>query len=157
MNRRLILSAILTSAFALISGSGIANTSVDLDSVTAASKAFYKALAVIDDGQAMARVWAHTNYVTYFGPGTRTIIVGWGAQKQYWVKLNKEIPQRAVSLEHARREVNGNVAWEMGEEIGSAKLKDGSPLKVDFIVTNVYEKIGGRWLMVSHHVQPKPQ
>jgi len=26
-----------------------------------------------------------------------------------------------------------------------------------FIVTNVYEKLDGRWLMVSHHVQAKPQ
>jgi len=24
-------------------------------------------------------------------------------------------------------------------------------------VTNVYEKLDGRWLIVSHHVQPKPQ
>lgn len=26
-----------------------------------------------------------------------------------------------------------------------------------FLVTNVYEKIDDRWLMVSHHVQPKPE
>jgi ketosteroid isomerase-like protein len=53
--------------------------------------------------------------------------------------------------------VNGNLAWEMGQETGEAKLKDGTAFKVDFVVTNVYEKIDGRWLMVSHHVQPKPQ
>jgi hypothetical protein len=28
---------------------------------------------------------------------------------------------------------------------------------VDWIATNVYEKIDGNWLTVSHHVQPKPQ
>jgi len=36
-------------------------------------------------------------------------------------------------------------------------MKDGKDAKADYIVTNVYEKIGGHWLMVSHHVPPKPQ
>ena len=48
-------------------------------------------------------------------------------------------------------------AWEIGTESGLAQMKDGSTRKVDWIVTNVYEKIDGRWLTVSHHVQPKPQ
>jgi hypothetical protein len=29
--------------------------------------------------------------------------------------------------------------------------------KANFTATNVYERIDGRWLMVSHHTQPKPQ
>ena len=45
----------------------------------------------------------------------------------------------------------------MGQESGTPKMKDGTDEKVDYIVTNVYEKIDGRWLIVSHHVQPKPQ
>jgi len=36
-------------------------------------------------------------------------------------------------------------------------MKDGTIRRVDWLVTNVYEKIDHRWLMVSHHVQPKPQ
>ena len=48
-------------------------------------------------------------------------------------------------------------AWEIGTESGLAQMKDGSTRKVDWMVTNVYEKIDGRWLTVSHHVQPKPQ
>ena len=44
----------------------------------------------------------------------------------------------------------------MGQESGTPKMKDGKDAVADYIVTNVYEKIDGRWLMVSHHVQPKP-
>ena len=44
--------------------------------------------------------------------------------------------------------VNGNLAWEMGQENGTPKMKDGTDQKVDYIVTNVYEKIDGRWLIV---------
>jgi hypothetical protein len=36
-------------------------------------------------------------------------------------------------------------------------MKDGKGAKADYIVTNVYERIDGRWLMVSRHVQRKPQ
>jgi ketosteroid isomerase-like protein len=112
---------------------------------------------VIDDGTAMEMAWAHTPYVTYAGPTDKSIIVGWDAQKTYWSELNKQSVQRSVALTDQHIHVNGNLAWEMGQETGEGKFKDGSTLKVDFIVTNVYEKISGRWLMVSHHVQPKPQ
>jgi ketosteroid isomerase-like protein len=54
--------------------------------------------------------------------------------------------------------VNGNLAWEMGQESGENKMRDGSMTKNDYIVTNVYEKqANGNWLIVSHHVQPRPQ
>lgn len=128
-----------------------------VDGVKAASKAFYSALAVLDDGAAMEKVWAHTPYVTYVGPRAKSIMVGWDAQKKYWSDTNKLFSQRTVSLSDQHIHVNGNLAWEMGQESGPTKLKDGKEGKADYIVTNVYEKIGGRWLMVSHHVQPKPQ
>jgi hypothetical protein len=46
-----------------------------------ASRAFYSALPVLDDGSAMEKVWANTPYVTYVGPMSDSIIVGWDAQK----------------------------------------------------------------------------
>ena len=129
----------------------------DVDGVKAASKAFYAALAVLDNGAAMEKVWARTDYVTYVGPRSKSIIVGWDAQKKSWEEGNKAFSQRNVSLSDQQIHVNGNLAWEMGQETGQTKRKDGTVFKADYIVTNVYEKIGGRWLMVSHHVQPKPQ
>jgi ketosteroid isomerase-like protein len=102
-------------------------------------------------------VWAHTDYVTYAGPRSKAPIVGWDAQKKYWVDTNKIFSLRAASLSDQQIHVNGNLAWEMGQETGDTKMKDGSSAKVDYIVTNVYEKLDGRWLIVSHHVQPKPQ
>ena len=44
----------------------------------------------------------------------------------------------------------------MVNERGILKFTDGKEERADYIATNVYEKIDGRWLMVSHHVQPKP-
>jgi ketosteroid isomerase-like protein len=95
--------------------------------------------------------------VTYVGPRSTAIIVGWEAQKRYWKGFNRPFLQRTVTLVDAHVRVVGNLAWEIGTESGLAHMKDGSTRKVDWIVTNVYEKIDGRWLTVSHHVQPKPQ
>jgi ketosteroid isomerase-like protein len=159
MNRRnvLSLSAITALGLAVLSGNAIAQQAADLDGVKTASKAFYAALAVLDNGEAMEKVWAHTPYVTYVGPRAKTIIVGWDAQKKYWEDTNKLFSSRDVTLSDQHIHVNGNLAWEMGQESGTPKMKDGKEAKADYIVTNVYEKIDGRWLIVSHHVQPKPQ
>ena len=158
MNRRRILSLSVITALglALLPSIAVAQQK-DMEGVKAASKAFYAALAVIDDGAAMEKVWAHTPYVKYVGPRSKSITVGWDAVKKAWVESNKRTSQRNASLSDQQIHVNGNLAWEMGQESGTLKFKDGKEGKVDFIVTNVYEKIDGRWLMVSHHVQPKPQ
>lgn len=156
MNRRRMLT--LTAMLLALPVSGaLAQQPADIEGVKAASKAFYAVLPVLDDGTAMEKVWARRPYVTYVGPRSKSIIVGWDAQKKYWEDFNKAFSQRSVSLVDAHIHANGNLAWEIGVETGQAQMKDGSTRKVDWIVTNVYEKIDGRWLMVSHHVQPRPQ
>jgi ketosteroid isomerase-like protein len=161
MNRRNTLTLIYTAfawlCIAFPASNAVAQPAADIEGVKAASKAFYAALAVIDNGEAMEKVWAHTPYVTFVGPRAKSIIVGWDAQKKYWVEANKLFSQRNITLSDQQIHVNGNLAWEMGQETGDAKMKDGSTPKSDIIVTNVYEKLDGRWLIVSHHVQPKPQ
>jgi ketosteroid isomerase-like protein len=156
MNRR-ALFALITMLGVLPATTGVAQQTADIEGVKAASEAFYTALPVLDDGAAMEKVWANRPYVTYVGPRNTSIIVGWDAQKAYWEAFNKNFAWRKVSLVEPQVHANGNLAWEIGVESGQAQMKDGATRKVDWIVTNVYEKIDGRWLMVSHHVQPKPQ
>ncbi len=157
MNLRSTL-ALITTLIAIFSNSALAQKAGDLEGVKAASKAFYSALAVIDDGTAMEKVWAHTPYVTLVGPRSKSILVGWDGQKKYWEESNKRFSQRNAVLLDPQVHVNGNLAWEMGQESGENKLRDGSMTKNENMVTNVYEKqANGRWLIVSHHAQPKPQ
>lgn len=159
-HRRSMLTLIITAVawlwIALPLSNASAQPAADMEGVEVASKAFYAALAVIDNGEAMEKVWAHTPYVTYVGPGSKSITVGWEVQKRYWVENNERTSQRNVTLSDQHIHVNGHLAWEMGQETGNVKMKDGVTIKVDFLVTNVYEKIDGRWLVVSHHVQHKP-
>lgn len=128
----------------------------DVEAVRAASLAFYAALPALDDGALMQTVWANERYVTYVGPDSTSIIVGWDEQRRYWKAFNNEFASRSVSIADAHIHVVGNLAWEIGRETGHALMKDGTTRRIDWIVTNVFEKTDGHWLMVSHHAQPRP-
>ena len=102
-------------------------------------------------------MWAHTPYVTYVGPFSKSVVVGWDALEKTWADGDKRFSKRNVTLSDQVIHVSGNFAWEMGQEGGEAQRKGGEPYKADNLVTHIYEKIDGRWLMVSHHAQRKPQ
>ncbi len=158
MNLRNVLRFCGVAVLGLIVASGNAVAqATDVDEVKAASAAFYKALMAKDRGEAMAKVWAHTPYVTYVGPSSKAITVGWEEVGKYWQGTEAVFSEIDVTLSDQVIHVNGELAWEMGQESGTLKFADGKQGKIDFLVTNVYEKLEGRWLMVSHHVQPKPQ
>lgn len=150
------LAAVIVSVMlAGMSASWAQQQTASDDGVKAASKAFYAALSGTDVA-AMKEVWARTPYVVYVGPSSKTIVRGWAAVEAAWEQsfANRS---RSVSLTESYIFTDGNIAWEVGNEIGTVKAKDGSESKSDNIVTNVYEKQNGRWLMVSHHAQSKPQ
>jgi ketosteroid isomerase-like protein len=95
--------------------------------------------------------------LTLAGPRSKSFTVGWDAVKKYWDNADKLFLERKASLSESHIHVNGNLAWEVGQEIGQAKMKDGATQPINFLVTRVYERIGGRWLIVSHHAQPIAQ
>jgi ketosteroid isomerase-like protein len=127
----------------------------DVADATLASEAFYDTLKVLDDGAAMSQVFAPTPYVTFVGPRTKDIIVGWPTLKNYFKKSNAMFTSRQTTLTNRQIHVNGNLAWEVGLEVGENEMKDGNKVLVNWVATNVFEKqANGKWLMVSHHVQP---
>jgi ketosteroid isomerase-like protein len=134
-----------------------AQSTSDITGVQAASQAFYKALAMHDKGKAMAGVWAHTPYVTNIGPRSSSVAVGWDAVSKYWEEFDDVFTSVDVTLSESHLHVNGELAWEIGEEIGKATMKNGAVRKIDHLATNVFEKINGQWLMVSHHANRKPE
>ena len=67
-----------TPLFIVLSTTGaLTEPSTDIEGVKTASKAFYDVVVVVDVGAAMQKVWAHKPYVTYVGPKSTGIIVGW--------------------------------------------------------------------------------
>ena len=148
-------SSALTSALLLGTLFVLPAEADDKSDAIAASEAFYTAIAVLDDGSAMEQVFAQTPYVTFIGPMSKDIIVGWPALKNYFVKANAKFKSRKSNISKRVMRVNGDVAWEVGIEVGESEFMDGKKAPVDWVVTNVFERqADGKWLMVSHHVQP---
>lgn len=149
--------AIMVPLIVALPGNASAQQDDDVAGVVAASDAFYEALATIDDGTAMNGVVAHTPYITLAGPRAEDFIVGIDGWKAYWPAANKLFATRDVVLSEQQIHVDGNLAWEVGSENGTAMMANGEEREVKNLVTNVYEKIDGEWLMVSHHAQPVPR
>ena len=151
-----VAAVIVSVMLAGMPASWAQHQAADETGVKAASAAFYAALSGTDVA-AMKQVWAHTPDVVYVGPSSKSIVRGWAAVEPAWEQSFAASASRRVVLTESYIHTDGNIAWEVGTENGTVRAKDGSESKIDAIVTNVYEHQNGRWLMVSHHVQPKPQ
>ena len=158
-NTILVSKMALSAALVLTAGGAFADQASDIAEVKAADVAFHAALSAMD-AKAMAAVWADKPYVTNIGPSSKTIAVGYAEAVTEW--MAKVVPGRFSELKAqmtsvSSLEVNGNIAWVVGVENASGKDKAGEPLAFDLLVTNIYEKIGDKWLMVSHHAQRPPK
>jgi ketosteroid isomerase-like protein len=139
-------------------GSAANAQDADIGAITAANQAFYAALSARDP-KAMEAVWANKPYVTNIGPRSKTILVGYAdAVSKYWPATFEFFSQMSVSSTTAQIQADGKLAWVVGTENVVLQPKSGGdPLKFDTFVTNVFEKDGDRWLMISHHAQVIPK
>jgi ketosteroid isomerase-like protein len=139
-------------------GIGYAQQGSDSDNVKAAIDAFHAALSNLDIGK-MQNVWAQEPYVVLVNPRDRAPAIGWDAVKKDWqdgvfafwaeLKLSpKQVPQIHI---------NQGMASTTGVTGVEGKTKSGQPLNFTIIETQVYEKRGDRWLMVSHHASRMPE
>jgi hypothetical protein len=49
------------------------------------------------------------------------------------------------------------LAWEVGNERGPVTFGDGKTVDFAVLSTNIYQKIDGRWLMISHQAGQIPK
>lgn len=125
----------------------------DVDRVNAASQVFIAAISARDI-RAMDKLWAHESYVAFMGPLSTTLVVGWDGVRRAWEMRFNQFDRVTVSLAESHVHTNGAVAWAVGVEKVQLVRKNGDTLSFDTFVTNVFEKRGGLWLMVSHHATP---
>jgi len=125
----------------------------DVERVEAASQDFIVAISARDI-QAIDKLWAHDSYVTFIGPLSTTIVVGWEGVRRAWEMRFGQFDRVTISLAESRVHSNGNVAWAAGIEKVQLLRKTGDTLSFDAFVTNVFEKHDSRWLIVSHKATP---
>jgi len=161
MRRRTILmgSALAAAGLALMTGPAGAQQPADIDAVKAANTAFYVALSA-RDAKAMAGLWADKPYVINIGPRSKSIETGYAdAVTKYWENAftNIFVELSASMTSIAEVQTDGKVGWVIGTEHAAGKIKSGESVAFDTFTTNIFEKDGDRWLLVSHHagIQPK--
>ena len=164
MNRRATLAMTTVSlvfvGVALRAGDGIgyAEQRSDSDNVNAAINAFHAALSNLDIGK-MQNVWAQEPYVVLINPRDKAPAVGWDAVKKDWQErvfgFWGELTLSPKQAPHVH--IDQGTAWTTAVVGVEGKNKSGQALSFTIVETQVYEKRGDRWLMVSHHASRVPE
>jgi ketosteroid isomerase-like protein len=149
MNRRNIfaLASVAALGLASLSSVGLAQQS-DQDKVKAALDAFYAALSARDMAK-MDAVWAHDADAMLVNPRDKAITSGWDAIVKNWEVVFASWSEIKVTRTGGPIHVSGNVAWAMGTADVAGKF---SALNSDIL-----EKRGDKWLLVSHGGWRAPQ
>jgi ketosteroid isomerase-like protein len=157
MNRRniLSLSAMTALGLALVPGNPVAQQA-DTDKVKAAVDAFNAALSALDMAK-MDAVWAHDTDAMLINPRDKSISVGWDAIKKNWEGTFDFWSELKVTRTGGPIHVNGNVAWATGTADVIGKSKAGAALTSPTLTSDVFEKRGDKWLLVSHCAWRVPQ
>jgi ketosteroid isomerase-like protein len=154
---RLIIGTAFLWAFG--SAQVSAQSQIDAMALLEANNGYYAALSALDM-EAMEKVWLHESYVSQVGPRNAAPLTGWATIQPYLVKTWANFSELKVRPVDPHARVNGDVGWVIGqEEVGNtSRLKTGTLLSSrPTIVTNIFEKHDGKWLMVSHHAQEPSQ
>jgi len=106
----------------------------------------------------MEPLWAHDDSVMDIEPSDKGITLGWDAVKKHFEAEFRGITELKVTqAEGPHVQVEGDVAWSTGIANAAAKLKSGPALIFPNFETDVFEKRGGVWLLVSHTASRIPK
>ncbi len=120
----------------------------EVRAVEEANARFYRAFESLDLAE-MEAVWARDGPVQCVHPGW-ALLVGWEAVRASWEAIFKNTVEIRFSLTDVSARVAGNFAWVTCTE--NILSQAGGKISVTAVLaTNLFERSGGRWLMVHHH------
>jgi ketosteroid isomerase-like protein len=146
----LLIACFVVVTFIAAGALALAQSSSDTAAVTAANEAFYVALSSLD-ASATEPLWVHDSYVAWIGPRSRIPEVGWSAVRANLKFFGERFAQMSMKPVHVQVSVSGSLAWVVGGEVQQGTWKDGRAVNITTLVTNIFEKKDGRWLLVAHH------
>ena len=128
----------------------------EADKVKAALEGFNAALSSLDIAK-MDAVWAHDPDAILVNPRDKTVTVGWDAIKKNWESTFSIWSELKVSKKSGNVHVSGNTAWATGVAEVIGKTKGGDAVNSPTFETDIFEKRGDKWLLVSHSAWRIPQ
>jgi len=116
--------------------------------VVDANARFYRAFESLDLGE-MQAVWSHGDHVRCIHPGW-CLLAGWEAVRQSWDSIFNGTREMRFSISDVRPYVEGNLGWVTCTENILSDAR-GRVAVTALLATNVFERLGGDWLMIHHH------
>lgn len=162
MDRRtsttLIARALLFSVVVLLAGNGKSyGQQSDIDAVKAAIAAYHAAIGPLAMSK-MDPLWAHDANVMLLNPRDKSVSVGWDAVNKNWEAAGNFWSELNITQTNGPYvQVKGDVAWSTGIVNAVGKSKAGAAISGPTAETDVFEKRGGKWLLVSHTASSRPQ
>jgi len=156
---RLVVGAVVVVAFSMggvMAPSARAENPSELGAIKAANTSFYAALSARDVG-AMMKVWSTKSEIRHIGPRNTQVDVGLEAFRKDMQETFEMFPELKVVPEHVQIRIVGTVAWISDIENTERKTKAGERLTGSNFGTSIFEKEGGKWLMVYHHSSVIPK
>lgn len=148
--------AICAASMLGAAGSPMAQEQPSAPAVKAATEAFYSALSRRDIA-AMEAVWATDRSTTLINPRDKSASIGWEAARANWNVAFSFWSDLKVTSRDMTVLVIGDTAAVSSTASVEGRTNDGKPAAFTALNTQVFEKRGGRWLLVSHHSSRSPE
>jgi ketosteroid isomerase-like protein len=116
--------------------------------VEEANRHFYRAFETLDLSQ-MDAVWAHDERVACVHPGW-SLLRGWESVRASWEAIFENTGEIRFSLGDVCVTEVGDLAWLTCTENILSEV-GGQLTATAVLATNLFERRGGRWLMIHHH------
>ena len=155
---RQCIRAVTIAALVGMTAPSLAQTaqSNEAAAVRAANSAYLAAFSARDIA-AMEAAWTKSTDVAAIHPFSRAPLSGWDAVRASYVETFGRFKDVAVTTNEAHVAVNGNTAWVVGTETLRGHRPNGEAFTAPSMSTNIFQKLGDRWLMVLHHAAGVPQ
>jgi ketosteroid isomerase-like protein len=116
-----------------------------------ANRAFYRAFECLDV-EKMEAIWLSDPKIICIHPGWRKLN-GWGPVMQSWARIFESAFELKFEVRELEVFASEDLAVIVTEENLTQRGYDGSS-KSQVLATNVFERIGDKWMMTLHHGSP---
>jgi ketosteroid isomerase-like protein len=117
-------------------------------SVEEANARFYRVFETLDLEQ-MDEIWAHEEHVRCVHPGW-CMLAGWAAVRHSWEVIFKNSQEMRFSITDVDAREEGGFGWVTCTENILSESR-GNISVTSVLATNIFERIGGEWLLIHHH------
>ena len=119
-----------------------------------ANRAFYRAFESLEL-EKMEAIWLSDPKIVCIHPGWRKL-GGWGPVMQSWARIFDSAFEMKFEVRELEVLVGNDLAVIVTEENLTQRGYDGGA-RTQVLATNVFERVGQKWMMIVHHGSPVMQ